>query len=319
MTRHLILGGCGFIGRHVALSLARREQHVTLADRAALIDPPEAFQRARVGFEFLDLVNADWDQLIADVDIIHHYAWSTIPQSANDDPIADLDINVRSTLRLLDAMRRRGGGRIVFASSGGTVYGRLIDTPASEDHPLDPITAYGVSKMAAEKYLGFYRALHGLDCRVARLSNPFGAGQAPNRMQGAASVFLHRAMQGETISIWGNGEVVRDYIHISDVASGLCALAAAERDHLADRWVFNISSGVGISLNDIVRTLGGVLGRPVDVEYLPGRAFDIPVSVLSPARAHASFGWSPRLTFDDGLRTAFSDQRNGPVVYSTIF
>ena len=130
-----------------------------------------------IAWQELELGSADWDRLVADADVVHHYAWSSIPASANGNPGGDLQINVGSTIDLLDALRRRGGGRVIFSSSGGTVYGKLNETPVREDHAVAPITAYGASKATAEIYLSLYRALHGLDCRIARVANPYGAGK----------------------------------------------------------------------------------------------------------------------------------------------
>ena len=302
---HLILGGGGFIGRHVALLLALNGHRVTIADRKM---PPYRYPANvahHLHFTSVDLTVADWDKLLEGVDVVHHYAWSSIPASANANPAGDLLVNVGATLGLLDALRRRGGGRVVFSSSGGTVYGKLRKVPVGEDHPLAPITAYGAGKAAAELYIELYRAMHGLDCRIARIANPYGAGQDLSRGQGAVTTFLHHALSHEQIVIWGDGEVVRDYVHISDVASCLVMLACA--DDIKDEFVFNIGSGLGISLNDIVAELETRLGRKLDVQRTSVRAFDVPVSVLAIERAHRVLGWLPRLTFIEGLTRTLID------------
>src|SRR5262249_41410453 len=164
------------------------------------------------------------------------------------------------TLGVLEALRRRGGGRILFPSSGGTVYGRLRRVPVAEDHPLDPITAYGVSKVTAEKYLQLYRYLHGIDARVVRISNPYGAGQNPTRRQGEVSTFIHRALTHTPIEIWGGGEIVRDFIHISDVITALQAADALVCRAGERMPVFNIGTGTPTSLNDIVSEIEQVIG-----------------------------------------------------------
>ena len=301
-----MLGGCGFIGRHVAVLLARLGHRVVLADRAV---PSYAFPaelRARIAWAPFDMASAGWESLIEGAAVVHHYAWTTIPATANADPAADLAVNVGSTLALLDAMRRRADRpRLVFASSGGTVYGRLRHVPVHEDHPLAPITAYGVGKAAVELYLGHYRAIYGLDCRVARLANPFGAGQDLARGQGATTTFLHHALNRLPITIWGDGETVRDYIHISDAALGLVALARAPR--LDGPWTFNIASGHGVSLNGIVAELEARLGRTLQVHREPGRPFDVPISVLDVSLARVALGWSPRLSFSDGMARTLRD------------
>ncbi len=300
--RHLILGGSGFIGRAVAERLVQLEQAVVIADRVA---PNAALQN--VAFRSFDLGSADWDSLVAEGDIVHHYAWTSIPASANHDPAADLLQNVHPTLALLDAMRRRGAKRIIFASSGGTVYGRLLRVPVPESHPLHPITAYGAGKATVELYLGQYRALHGLDCRIARLANPFGPGQNVARGQGAASAFLHKARNGEPIEIWGDGEVTRDYVHISDLAAGLVALSMAA---LGDAFTFNIGSGKGTSLNGIIDEIEHRLDRRLIVHRGPGRSFDVPISILDVTLARTVLGWTPKLSFGDGIAQTLAALRS---------
>lgn len=302
---HLILGGCGFIGRHVAVLLARSGHDVVLADR---IEPQFSFPSdaaSRISWQRLEFASADWDALVTEAAVVHHYVWTSLPASANNNPFGDLSANVGGTLALLEAMRRRGGGRIVFPSSGGTVYGKLQSIPVPEDHPLMPITAYGAGKATTEIYLGLYRRLHGLDCRVARISNPFGVGQNVTRGQGAVTTFLHCALKDEPIVIWGNGEVIRDYIHITDVATALVALALLPR--LDDFHTCNIGSGTGVSLNDVVAELESCLHRRLDVRREPGRPFDVPVSVLDISRARGSLGWSPRLSLREGILQTLED------------
>jgi UDP-glucose 4-epimerase len=311
--RHLILGGCGFIGRHVALKLARLGHSVILADRSApKCDFPDDV-RGRITWTRFDMAETDLESLIAGATAIHHYAWSTIPVTANADPAGDLTANVVPTLALLEAIKRSANRPpFIFVSSGGTVYGKLRHVPVDEDHPLAPLTAYGASKAAVELYLNHYRAVHGLDCRVARLANPYGAGQDLARGQGAATTFLHRALTGQSIDIWGDGEVVRDYIHISDAAAGLVAIACAPRTD--GPWIFNIASGQGVSLNGIVAVLEARLGRTLEVRREAGRPFDVPISVLDVTLARTVLGWSPRLSFQEGMARTLRDLEQGAVI-----
>jgi UDP-glucose 4-epimerase len=303
--RHLILGGGGFIGRHVALRLARAGYQVLLADRVRPAYDFPADAAPRISWQSLEIASADWDALVADVAVVHHYAWTSIPASANANPIGDLTSNVTATLAILEALRRRGGGRIVFSSSGGTVYGRLQQVPVPEDHPLMPITAYGAGKATVEIYLGLYRALHGIDCRVARIANPYGVGQNLARGQGAATTFLHSALTDQPIVIWGDGEVVRDYVHVTDVAAALVALALAPR--LDQFQTFNVGSGTGISLNAIIAELENCLNRRLDVRREHSRPFDVPVSVLDISRARNVLGWRPCLSFTEGMKRTMAD------------
>jgi len=304
--RHLILGGGGFVGRHVALQLARQGHDVLLASRRPLIQEIPAAYAANIRWQFLELGSADWDTLVAEMDVVHHYAWGSLPASANANPGGDLLTNVGATIDMLDALHRRGAGRVIFSSSGGTVYGKLHQTPVPEDHPIAPINAYGAGKATAEVYLSLYRAMHGLDCRIARIANPYGAGQNLSHGQGAVTTFIHHALNGQPITIWGTGEVVRDYVYVTDVAQCLVMLAAAPR---SDEFVFNVGSGVGVSLNDIVAELETRLGRKLDVTRTSPRPIDIPVSVLSIERAKRILGWSPTLSFSEGIARTLDDLR----------
>ena len=233
------------------------------------------------------------------MDVVHHYAWSSLPATANKDPLRDLSLNIGVTLNLLDALVRRGGGRVIFSSSGGTVYGRIMKVPISEDHELAPITGYGAGKVAAEIYLRLYRTLHRLDCRIARISNPFGAGQRVERGQGAVTTFIHKALRNEEIVIWGDGSVVRDYIHVSDVGEALYSLST--QDDLANQTTFNIGSGVGTSLNAVINKIERALNRKIMVRHEKGRSFDVPVNVLDISRIVKTLSWSPELSLAAGI------------------
>jgi UDP-glucose 4-epimerase len=296
--RHLILGGVGFIGRHVALQLIREGHDVLLASRNPLPQKLPAELKANVRWQFVDIGSADWDSLVAQVDVVHHYAWGSLPASANANPGGDLRTNVGATIDLLDALQRRGSGRIIYASSGGTVYGKLLKTPVPEDHPVAPINAYGAGKATAEIYLSMYRAMHSIDCRIARIANPYGAGQNLSHGQGAVTTFCNHALSEEPITIWGTGEVVRDYVYITDVAAFLVMLAAAPRHN---EFIFNVGSGDGISLNHIVKQLEVQLARKVKVKYMDPRPIDVPISVLSIERAQRVLGWSPVVSFNEGI------------------
>jgi len=299
MTSHVVVGGCGFLGRHVVKALAERGDEVSVVD---VVGFPEGSVTAKT--MILDLSRAsagDFDVLVGNAEVIHHYAWTTVPATANADPLADLQINLAVTIGLLDALKRRGGGRIVFASSGGTVYGRLRTIPVPESHPLEPIVAYGVSKVAAEKYLQLYHYLYGIDARVARISNPYGAGQNPAQRQGAVTTFVQQALAGKAIEIWGDGKVVRDFIYVADVVSGLLALADAMNFTDGNLPVFNIGSGRGVSLIEIVDLVERELGRHLLVENKPARAFDVPVNVLDILKVHRDLGWTPRISLQLGI------------------
>ena len=304
-TCHLIVGGGGFIGRHAGLALAQHKHRAILAGRRrpAFLDSFAA--SPFLAWRDLDILTADWDAQIKGVDVVHFYSWGSLPSTANADPRTDLEQNLGALLGLLDALKRRGHGRVIFSSSGGTVYGPLQQVPVPETHVLAPINAYGASKATAEIYLNLYHAMHGLDCRIARIANPFGAGQDVSRGLGAVTAFMSKALNNQPIEVWGTGEVVRDFIHVADVAECLVHLAIAP--DLSGQHVFNIGSGKGTSLNEIVAALEARLNRKLTVDRKPGRTFDVPSNVLCIGLVKQVLGWSPRLNFTEGLGRMLSD------------
>ncbi len=284
MAAPLILGGKGFIGSHLSRALAAAGEQPRVFDR------PQEF-----------LAPAQLDAALEGVEVVFHLISTTVPKSSNDDPVADIEANVVGTLRLLDLCRGRRVRKVVFISSGGTVYGVPRGTPISESHPTEPICSYGIHKLAIEKYLHLNWSLHGLDYCVLRVANAYGEGQRTDAAQGAVAAFLERAVRGAPIEIWGDGSVVRDYVYVGDIVQALLNAAA----HRGDRKVFNIGSGVGVSLNEMVREIGKIVGRTPEVRYAPGRGFDVPANVLDATAAREQLGWRPSTSLPEGLRRTY--------------
>lgn len=297
--RCLVLGGRGFMGSHLVDALLARGLHVRCFDRPHVAPLGEA-HLSNPGFELHegDLVSeADVSAALKGCDVCFHLVSTTLPKSSNADPVFDVESNVLGTVRLLNHALEAGVRKIVFISSGGTVYGVPSQVPIPESHATDPICSYGITKLAIEKYLGLFNQLHGLDYTVLRVANPFGPRQRTHSSQGVVAVFLGKALRGEPIEIWGDGSIVRDYISVEDVVSAM--LAALDRS--GTEHVFNIGSGRGLSLNQVLDAIERVTGKPTIRRYMPGRPFDVPASVLSIARAKEQLGWTPRIDFDDGL------------------
>ncbi len=208
-----------------------------------------------------------------------------------------MESNVVSTLQLLEAMRGIGIKKIVFASSGGTVYGQPIRTPIDEGHPTDPTTSYGITKLTIEKYMQLEKVLHGLQPVILRVANPYGERQRVEHAQGVVAAFLKRALADQPIEIWGDGSVVRDYLHVSDVAEAF----AAALGYQGAETVFNIGSGSGTSLNELVRLLSQQLNKELCVNYQPARDFDVKSNVLNCQRALRDLGWQPQVSMAVGL------------------
>lgn len=303
----LVLGGRGFIGSHLVDALLAQGHPVRCFYKASPFDaPPPPSSGRRLEYFEGDLNDpARVAEALQGIDTVFHLISTTLPQSSNEDPAFDVSSNVLSTVRLMTDAVRLGVKRVVFVSSGGTVYGVPQVSPIPETHPTDPVCSYGITKLAIEKYMGLFRHLHGIECSVLRIANPFGERQRMRSGQGAVAVFLGKVLRGETLDIWGDGSVVRDYIYISDVID---ALLAAMR-YSGPEYVFNIGSGQGHSLNEVLQALENVTGRPAQRNYLPGRAFDVPSNVLCIERAGQQLGWAPKVGFEDGLRR-FADWAN---------
>jgi UDP-glucose 4-epimerase len=294
MTRSVVLGGSGFIGRHLVQYLAGQGEQVSIYCRAT--DPAAAHIEDVRLFRGDFVTGEGLQEALEGADHCYHLISTTIPSSSSGNPLLDIETNLKPAVRLFELSRSLGVKKVIFCSSGGTVYGIPKQIPVDEEQPLWPITPYGIIKAAVEKYLNMYASLHGLDYGIARLSNPYGEGQR-SKVQGAVSVFADRALRGEEIEIWGDGTVIRDFMYIGDGVKGLAAVAR----HEGPNRIFNIGSGEGHSLNDLLSSIGKTLGRTPRVTFSQARKFDVPVNILSIARARDELSWSPEVSLEEGI------------------
>jgi UDP-glucose 4-epimerase len=291
----LVIGGCGFIGSHIVDRLIEDRHEVRVLDRRM-----ERFRPPLPGVDYVIGSFADRMTLIealTGMDLVFHLASTTVPGTANLAPQADVQDNLLGTLVLVETMVEAGVRRLLYLSSGGTVYGVHEGAPIAEEHPLLPINSYGIVKVAVERYLEMFRRTEGLSSVVIRPSNPYGPRQGHMGVQGVVSTFLNRVQKGEPIEIWGDGRVVRDYFCVTDLAR-LCVMAGVSDE----TGVFNAGSGVGTSLNALVSLIGDVTGRRAEPVYRPGRAVDVPCSVLDVSRAQETFGWRCTVPLAEGIR-----------------
>lgn len=312
----LLIGGCGFVGSHVA------DEFLAHGWRVAILGPtPEKFRDPlpRVTYIFgrlgdAALVNAT---LSIGFDCVIHLASSTIPNSSNADKPADVRSNLMESIPLLDACVEHRAGKLIYASSGGTVYGVPRELPIKEEHATDPICSYGIVKLAFEKYLKLYQQLHGLNSVVLRISNPYGPRQDPSHAQGVISVFAGKMLANKPITIWGSGGVVRDFIHVRDLARLFYAAAASPVT-----GTFNASSSVGFSISELLGIMIAQFGVIPQITRLPDRACDVPASVLSCEKAKSVFGWRPMIPIERGIlgvgRWLLEDVLTTPVVEHAI-
>jgi UDP-glucose 4-epimerase len=299
----VVIGGNGFIGTHLIEFLIRDGVAVRAFDRY-----PSQFVQPKKEVEYVigDLGNhGALSEIVEDANWVFHLAYTTIPKTSNEDPEYDVRSNLIDAVQLLQSCKDAGVKKVVFVSSGGTIYGVPQTVPILETHPTDPICSYGITKLAIEKYLHLFFHLYGLEYAITRISNPYGEGQNPNAKQGAIGVFLGKVARGEAIEIWGTGEVVRDYLHIDDAANALIK-AARYKPATDGPRIFNIGSGQGHSLNEIVAEIKAVVDREVIVEHKPPRSLDVQANVLDTTLARTHLDWKPTIDLTTGIARAWS-------------
>lgn len=290
----LVLGGNGFIGSHVVDQLIDRGYSVRVFDRA--------MEKFRPALPRVDYRIASFDDIPAlaealeGVDIVFHLISTTVPSTSNRDPLFDIESNLAGTVSLLNLMRDSNVARIVYLSSGGTVYGLPDESPIPETHPLRPICSYGVVKVAIENYLHMFHHLYGLEYVTLRASNPYGERQGHSGVQGVIGTFMGKMLAGDPIEVWGDGSIVRDFIYVGDLAE--LSVLAGESKTLG---TFNAGSGKGYSINEIVDTLKVVTGLPMQIVYKAGRGYDVPEVVLDMTRTREVFGWHPCINLERGI------------------
>ena len=299
--RSIIMGGGGFIGSHLGEILLAKGDDVKIFDR------PDARYLEYSRQQGANIITGDFfnpddiRRAILNCDVVYHLVSVTVPQTSNENPYYDIEANVMGTLKLLDEMRKAEIKKVVFASSGGTVYGIPKEVPIKEEHSTEPISSYGICKLTIEKYLHLYWKLYGLDYRVLRIANAYGERQAVTKTQGAISVFLDRVLQKGEITVWGDGTIMRDYIYASDIAKAFRSAALYE----GEEKIYNIGSGRGYSLNDIINIIKNIAREPVLVKYEAGRPFDVPVSVLDTSRAKMYLNWQPTMELYEGISRTY--------------
>ena len=232
------------------------------------------------------------------MDVVVHLAWATIHEKSNKDPSNDVIVNLVPTLQLINLAIKANVKRFVFMSSGGTVYGPVLKLPIEENHPNNPINAYGINKLSVEKYLQMFNYLKEMDYAILRPSVPYGPRQNPLGRQGAVSVFLYRVAKGLPLDIWGTGDITRDYFHVSDLVDAIITVLDIELDR---ERVFNIGGAEEVSLSRLVSYVEETVGKKAHIRYHRSRNFDVPNLMLNTARANECLAWSPKISLKKGL------------------
>jgi UDP-glucose 4-epimerase len=299
----LVTGGAGFIGSHTVDALVSSAQH-----QVSIIDNLAAGKRHQVNpaarFHEIDLRDGEAVRRVIAAEtpevIVHLAAQMDVRRSVAD-PAFDAQVNVVGFLNLMESARQHGLRRVIFSSTGGAIYGEQEAFPASEDHPLHPVSPYGVAKMATEAYLFFYKVQYGIDYAAMRYGNVYGPRQDPHGEAGVVAIFCGRMLEGKPCTIFGDGKQTRDYVFVGDVVRANIAAASSKVS-----GPINVGTGIETNVNDLYHTLGTVADVTRQPEYAPGRPGEQSRSVISPARAQELLNWRPQVELANGLDQTFT-------------
>ncbi|MDF1594186.1 MAG: NAD-dependent epimerase/dehydratase family protein [Desulfobacterales bacterium] len=299
MRHCCVIGGTGFIGSHVVNKLSLRQMQVTVIGRKPIPTRalPKTVRYAAGNFGdkhfLLDALRG--------VDEIVHLGYLTVPKTSYDDPVKDILNNLPAMVILLETAILAGVKKFVFVSTGGAIYGKCREIPIKEDHPTQPISPYGISKLTTEKYAEMFSQIKSLPVICIRPANAYGEGQKPNEEQGFIINAIAAILRRQSITVFGKTGTVRDYIHVDDVAEGIIAASTSGKLNSC----YNIGSGVGRNNNDILAALypfAKSVGLEPKVKRLPLRPFDVPFNVLDSTKLIEETGWKSQISFEEGIR-----------------
>lgn len=293
--RILVIGGGGFIGRHTLAALRRAGASVAVMD----VTPAPAGYAAVDWITGSILDSSLVASAVAGCQGVVFLANSSLPGSSQADLTVEVTAHVGATIKVAEICDTLKVGRFVFASSGGTVYGHDPgpESVLHEDMATRPLNAYGVSKLSIEHYLRILAGLRPMRTLSLRLSNPYGEGQRALRAQGFVAAAMQHGVEAREMTIWGDGSVMRDFIHVADVAEAF----VAGLGYGGPAGVINIGSGQAVSVREMATRVGAALGRPLRLRFEPGRAIDVRRNVLDITRARRELGWAPRTGLEQGL------------------
>jgi len=294
----LVTGGCGFIGSHIVDAYIARGHEVVVVDNLSTGNIDNLNAKAR--FYEKD-INRDIEGIFRKwkFDLVNHHAAQINVRTSVDDPIYDARVNVLGTLNLLHFASKYDVKRFIFASSGGAVYGEPEKYPIKEDEKLNPLSPYGASKIAAEKYIITFANLYRIDHIILRYSNVYGPRQIIKSEAGVISIFIDRILRNEPCLVYGDGRQVRDYVYVGDVVEANILALSCDSD------IFNIGTGVETSVNDLIKIFSSILDKDVAHEHVEPRPGEVLRNVVDCSRAHAEINWQPKVELRDGILKTF--------------
>jgi UDP-glucose 4-epimerase len=302
----LVTGGAGFIGSHVVESLLEQGHEVVVVDNLVTGHRENVDPRAR--FYHLDIRSADLNDLFERErpDAVSHHAAQMNVRRSVSDPLYDADVNVLGSLNLIECAVRHKVKKFIYISSGGAVYGEPERLPCDENHPVNPICQYGVTKHIVEHYLYLYKRNYGLDYTVLRYPNVYGPRQDPYGEAGVVAIFTGQMLRGEGVLINGSGEQTRDFVYVKD-----CAWANVLALENGSGQIYNLGTGVETSVNQIFALLKEIIGYPREPRYGPAMVGETFRIYLDATKAQRELGWRPTVTLEEGLRRTVAYFRSG--------
>ena len=308
MRTVVVTGGAGFIGSHLAERFLKDGWTVHIIDNLATGKRENI--PADATFHELDIRDAKAAEVLAAVkpNVLTHLAAQMDVRRSVEDPMYDASVNVLGSLNLLEAVRRHSPGtRVVFASTGGALYGDNTTPPNFEDFKKDPESPYAITKLSVEYYLAYYGRVHKLDTVAMRFGNVYGPRQDPHGEAGVVAIFCGRILQGRALTIYGDGLQTRDYVYVGDVAEAMWTAATKPLPAvgLLDARGFNVGTGVGTSVVDMANILLEEAGTKVPLEFAPKRPGEAQESFVDAGKAERLFGWKPRVSLREGLARSF--------------
>lgn len=308
-----IIGGAGFIGTNLAIHLSKETtDNITVIDREDFyFNTLRALNLPRVTYKAASFsLESDFDDQVRGQDVVYHLASTVIPGNSNKNIPDELNANIVVTAKLLDACVRQEVKKVIFISSGGAVYGKKGTCPIEEDMVTYPISSYGVQKLAIEKLLYLYHYQNDLDYRIIRLANPYGPYQRPNGKLGVVTTFVYKALTDGRLEVYGDGSVVRDFIYIEDAVRGIKNIVDGEHD----LRIFNLGSGKGTSVNEVISAIKSTIREDLEVEHIAGRSTDVPVNYLDISRYEGIYGKLNPISLEDGIRKTAEFMRKSGMV-----
>ena len=295
MKKILILGGTGFIGKSLT-NVLEKDYHIVAYGKDI---PADMISSENVEYISGDLATENgYDELLMDVDVVVHLACSAVPSDDTTGIEREINENLIPTIRLLETLKGKPETRLVFASSAGTVYGETGEVVNTISSPTEPNCSYGVQKVVLEDYIKFYGRRYGLNYAIMRMSNPYGLGQDPSKVQGLIPILIRQIMNGKPVTVFGDGENLRDYIYLPELIKGIVKVI----EYTGPERIFNLGLGKYYSINEVIMEIERVTGKKfISRDYIPERFCDVKKSLVDFGESHRELEWYPKVDLEQGV------------------